>query len=803
MNKKCCDPFKCHKKQTDTGLRDVSQLKRQLYPSLQFKTGDKICTLCRKKLSTIPTENNTAASAVSSAANQSIEPEIDELPLMTSNNPDEFISPEHELSQLNKSLVLLGESPVVKNKLTSRVNYFKRKSESADKAVKRKLHLVSESTLSDSMLSEVTQSDDESEMIKQLKEKFSNITKRSEKIQILTVLPKSWSIRKIESEFNVSNYMARKTKKIVKEKGILSMPNPKSGKVLSKTTVDTVKLFYNDEKISRSMSGKKDYVSVSINGNREQIQKRLVLCNLKEAYQQFKEEYPDCRIGFSSFANLRPPECILAGSSGTHSVCVCTVHQNAKLMFHGAKLDKISSNYTYQHCLAEMHCNPPTIHCVLGVCDQCPNKAELKHKLEIYFDEQMIDEVEFKQWTTTDRSTLETTVCSVDEFIQIFSDILPKVYQHDFIAKQQAMFLQEAKDLLKPGEFLVIGDFAENYSFVVQDAAQSFHWNNLQATLHPFVIYYRMPFAEDEADAPLKHVSFVVISECNTHDTIAVHLFQKALINFLLTEIGKPKKILYFSDGCAAQYKNRKNFINLCYHERDFGMPAEWHFFATSHGKGPCDGIGGTVKRLATRASLQRPYDQQILTPLQLFQFAKSSIANINVVYSTIDDYNQESDMLRKRFENARTITGTHKLHSVRSISQDYIEVKHFSAQIDKRVEPIVLSPCQIIKAEDIRGFVTIKYDNNWWLGCVLNTNHDSNEAEVTFLHPKGPSTSFRYPNQPDILTISYQDVLGVVNPVTATGRTYSLTSCEMAHANNILAKLMTNISSDQLTIDL
>ena len=35
-------------------------------------------------------------------------------------------------------------------------------------------------------------------------------------------------------------------------------------------------------------------------------------------------------------------------------------------------------------------------------------------------------------------------------------------------------------------------------------------------------------------------------------------------------------------------------------------------FLATSHGKGPCDGIGGTVKRLATKASLQRTLDCQI-----------------------------------------------------------------------------------------------------------------------------------------------------------------------------------------------
>jgi len=38
------------------------------------------------------------------------------------------------------------------------------------------------------------------------------------------------------------------------------------------------------------------------------------------------------------------------------------------------------------------------------------------------------------------------------------------------------------------------------------------------------------------------------------------------------------KKVIYFSDGAASQYKNCKNFSNLCYHEKDFGVKAEWHF---------------------------------------------------------------------------------------------------------------------------------------------------------------------------------------------------------------------------------
>jgi hypothetical protein len=35
-----------------------------------------------------------------------------------------------------------------------------------------------------------------------------------------------------------------------------------------------------------------------------------------------------------------------------------------------------------------------------------------------------------------------------------------------------------------------------NYSFIVQDAVQGFYWQNEQATLHPFAIYYK----EDEED---------------------------------------------------------------------------------------------------------------------------------------------------------------------------------------------------------------------------------------------------------------------------------------------------------------
>ena len=61
-------------------------------------------------------------------------------------------------------------------------------------------------------------------------------------------------------------------------------------------------------------------------------------------------------------------------------------------------------------------------------------------------------------------------------------------------------------------------------------------------------------------------------------------------------------------------------------------------FFATSHGKSPCDGIGGTVKRLAARASLQAPVDNQFLTPIELFKWATTNINKIKFFYVTDEE---------------------------------------------------------------------------------------------------------------------------------------------------------------------
>ena len=200
--------------------------------------------------------------------------------------------------------------------------------------------------------------DDETEMIQQLKEKFQETKRRSEQLQVLTVLSKSWSVKKVQQEFGVSEYLARQSKKLVEESGILSLPGLAHGPSLPLETVSIASSFYESDDISRVMPGKKDFISVKKEGKREHIQKRLILSNLRGVYREFKEKYPDHKTGFSKFAELRPKHCVLAGASGTHSVCVCTIHQNVKLMLVIQEM-QIPELATYHHWLAKIMCNPP------------------------------------------------------------------------------------------------------------------------------------------------------------------------------------------------------------------------------------------------------------------------------------------------------------------------------------------------------------------------------------------------------------------------------------------------------------
>ena len=494
--------------------------------------------------------------------------------------------------------------------------------------------------------------EDYEKVMGELIEKFNApTTSYALKMQILTLSP--FDVKKTAEKFGTTHYMVKKARNLKEDHGILATPDMKRpGASVTDAEREEVRLFYERDDVSRLCPGKKDFVSVrDENGEKRHVQKRLILANLREIFEMYKKEVAK-PVGFSKFAELRPKWCILAGRSGTHSVCVCLYHQNPKLM-----LSAVAKDVSVTDLMAKTVCDLENEKCMTRECKECPEIERLKTFLTDGLNLSESDEVTFKQWVTQDRTTIVTLTKPVDEFIDELVEKVWNLTRHHYIAKAQGAFLQKLKEDISADECILLGDFSENYSFVVQDAVQGYHWENSQATLHPFVAYYKK-------DGTLSNRSFCILSDSGEHSTSAVYAFQQEVLSLLKTENNALKRVHYFTDGASSQYKNKYNFINMCHHAQDFGLSCVWHFFATCHGKGPCDGVGGTVKRLTARASLQRPEKEQIVTPEEMFAFCSEHISGITFVYvsgEAIDLMRQT--VLEERFMNARVLRGTRGFH--------------------------------------------------------------------------------------------------------------------------------------------
>ena len=375
---------------------------------------------------------------------------------------------------------------------------------------------------------------------------------KAEKYQMLTLLPRTWSVRKIEEEFKVTNHVARTAKKLQHEEGPMTVPNKKrAGNLLPEATIKAVKDYYNRDEVSRAMPGKKDCISVKINGVRKKVKKKLILCTLREAYHHFKEINPSIKIGLAKFMELRPKHVVLPGNSGTHSVCVCVYHQNPKLMVSGGQISyhqefkKIvaaewSSEIRVQHLLARLVCNPAQESCWLGKCKNCETfSVKLKEDILTVYENLDIETITFKTWISTDRTELLTVTEDVCDFVDSLIEKLEALKVHDFIYRQQACYFRELKEDLKEDTCIAVGDFSENFTFIIQDAVQGNHWSKDQATLHPFICFAK------PRGVPIT-IPVLFISDHLTHDTVAVYAFQKRL-NTILNDMLDLERSKYIS----------------------------------------------------------------------------------------------------------------------------------------------------------------------------------------------------------------------------------------------------------------
>ena len=107
--------------------------------------------------------------------------------------------------------------------------------------------------------------------------------------------------------------------------------------VKNKETENLVKQFYNSDIVSCMLPGRRDCITIAgENGTKEKEQKKILLMTVMEAFQIFKQEYPEIKVGKSNFASLRPSH-VLPASETDYTVCCCRYYENFDMLTAGLK----------------------------------------------------------------------------------------------------------------------------------------------------------------------------------------------------------------------------------------------------------------------------------------------------------------------------------------------------------------------------------------------------------------------------------------------------------------------------------
>lgn len=350
---------------------------------------------------------------------------------------------------------------------------------------------------------------------------------------------------------------------------------------VSVDTKDKVIKFFHREDVSICLPGK-DTVKV-----RKKTCVKYVLTDfISNLYQKFLGENQQIVLSLATFHRLRPKNVCFVQYNKNKS-CLCIYHQNVSLKLQALKkYDPIAFSKSADVFIKS--CDIASVHDKLVAC--LPEEP-----------------FSFQEWVRVDinipgstkvikRTRLETRTIEKSSFLDTFIKSLHSFQQHVDRVLKQYRAVRDLKEHLPELHVTIQMDFAENYTTTYSEEVQSAYYDRAQVTIHPMVVHYKK-------DDKLLHKSFLCVTDNRSHNSAAVLTFMKAVLPKVKLLVPGLKHVHYLTDSPTSQYRNRTMLYIVAHHADMFvGTKASWLYFESGHGKGPCDGAGGSAKRSADLA---------------------------------------------------------------------------------------------------------------------------------------------------------------------------------------------------------
>lgn len=360
---------------------------------------------------------------------------------------------------------------------------------------------------------------------------------------------------------------------------------------LSRRECANVRKFLEEDENSRMCPGKKDHV--------KNVQKRVLLAPMPVLHQKYCNLF-NSKMSLKTFRRIRPSY-IVKPKISDRETCLCIKHANFEFLVEALYKNSIISSNNFRDISKSVCCDTNSQTCMYRTCKKCNFKKAFLIK-----EEDFTKPVSYFQWTRVSETRLIKEQQKKVNFLikdkregllrDLFEDYNAqetKFFQHEFNRKYQSKIIKSIQDNLKNNEVLFRIDFSENVVCKYSNEVHGMHFgaSKKQLSLHTGVKYLK--------DQEIIIKSFATVSEQLEHGAHAIWAHVKPIFKDIKPEINT---LHIASDGPTAQYRNKHNFYlltkllpKMCPNI----TRCTWNFTESGHGKGPMDGVGGTLKREA------------------------------------------------------------------------------------------------------------------------------------------------------------------------------------------------------------
>ncbi|XP_063232470.1 uncharacterized protein LOC134536608 [Bacillus rossius redtenbacheri] len=450
-------------------------------------------------------------------------------------------------------------------------------------------------------------------------------------------------------------------------------------------------------------------------------------------------------------------------------------------------IDAVSKAVTFpcqmDDLLVTAVCDEDNYPCMANFCDQCRHFPIIglidKDNMDIDVKWQQCKEVNLIEHTG-----------KIHNCIQEIQNQFPQFKLHCYIKRKQAKHFEATKLKVTTNTAVLQIDFAENYTAGFQYEIQSAHWHKQQVShWHKQQVSHwhkqQVSLFTAVAWVGVCRRCFVIVSDDLNHNKYSVWVFLNKLIKVLKEEFPSLARVHIFSDGSAAQFKNRYIILSLTYFQQDFGTDCTWNFFATSHGKGSVDGVGGTVKRTVWRLVKSRQCVVQCAE--DFFDCARNALKGITILFTSAIKIISMYETVSSRWVNVDPVPRLQKLHSFQPVTEGVVRVAITSYGENSLVVNLknAYNECEVSDAPqpgpsasvsiegtdsievgdfvfvqlNVMGLGTKTTSRKDYFAEVLSIDIETNQVVLKYMHPSGKM--WIWPKENDIST---EDISVIVN---------------------------------------